>query len=261
MTPRWVPTLADLDNLADLDGHTDTATARAEADRVDSGRHARRDNTLPDDPRAVWRLDASAVRGVISLGLAAVVGALAVVIWGWPRGTAVESPGAAEAVASHSNVLVDQSPSASPAALLVIDVDGEVRRPGVVELAPGSRVVDALKAAGGVTGAGDTGDLNLAELLIDGQQVVVPSTRDPVTSAPVAPSGGTAPGPTSAAMVSLNSASAVELETLPGIGPVLAAAIVEWRAQNGGFTSIEQLQDVSGIGPATFAELAPLVRL
>ena len=124
-----------------------------------------------------------------------------------------------------------------------------------------SRVVDALKAAGGVAARADTGTLNLAQVLIDGEQIVV-LRRGAAPSAVPGPStvpgsGGSLP----AAVVNLNTATAVELETLPGIGPVLAAAIVEWRTQNGGFTSVDQLEQVSGIGPATFAELEPLVRV
>ncbi len=110
--------------------------------------------------------------------------------------------------------------------------------------------MDALEAAGGVRARGDTGSLNLAQVLLDGEQVVVPNEG---AAAEAAPSGAAAsPAPGAAAgvgLVNLNTATEVELETLPGIGPVLAAAIVEWRTQNGGFTSIEQLQDVSGIGP------------
>ena len=103
-------------------------------------------------------------------------------------------------------------------------------------------------------------------VLVDGEQVIVPSRGDPANpptgvvtpgSAPSMPSG-VDPG---AGLVSINTAAETELDTLPGIGPVLAAAIVEWRTQNGGFSSIEQLQEVSGIGPATYAELASLVRL
>lgn len=144
----------------------------------------------------------------------------------------------------------------------MVDVDGAVRRPGVVELPSGSRVVDAIKSAGGVLPRADTGSLNLAQVLIDGEQVVVPREGD--TAAPPGPVGTTSPAPGSAPaaeLVSVNTATEVELETLPGIGPVLAAAIIEWRTQNGGFTSIDQLQEVSGIGPSTFADLAPLVRL
>jgi len=149
---------------------------------------------------------------------------------------------------------------------VVVDVDGKVRRPGIVELAEGSRVIDAIKEAGGLAHRGDTGALNLAEVLIDGQQIVVPAVGEvPAAGGDVIPgaTAGEPPAPGSGAVgsVSINSAAQAELETLPGIGPVLAAAIVEWRTQNGGFTSVEQLQEVSGIGPVTFAELAPLVRL
>ena len=164
--------------------------------------------------------------------------------------------------AAAPNVLEQPSPSSSASGKVVVDVDGAVRRPGVVELPSGSRVVDAIEAAGGVKPSGDTGSLNLAQVLLDGEQVVVPTEgqaagpADPATLA--SPEPGVAP---TTGLVSINTATEVELETLPGIGPVLAAAIVEWRTQNGGFTSIEQLQDVSGIGPSTFADLAPLVRL
>ena len=165
-----------------------------------------------------------------------------------------------------ANILVGASASPSEQAdLVIVDVDGKVEHPGVVELSNGARVIDAIKAAGGTTRHGDTGSLNLAEILIDGQQVVIPSERQGETASPAPVAGSTAsgstPAPSAGAAVSINSASATELEVLPGIGPVLAAAIVDWRTQNGGFTSIEQLQEVSGIGPATYAELAPLVRL
>jgi competence protein ComEA len=144
--------------------------------------------------------------------------------------------------------------------VIIVDVDGEVRRPGVVELADGDRVIDALEAAGGVLRRGDTGALNLAEVLLDGQQVVVPRRGDSTDATTDPASGASTDAPTDA-LVNLNTADEAALDTLPGIGPVLAAAIVEWRTQNGGFTSIEQLQEVSGIGPTTFAELAPLVRV
>ena len=287
VSPRWVPTHADLD--APQDRPAGEAVGDV-AGGAGSGRHSRPARLLaeptgrsrlegtpppdlppdapPDAPRPVWRLDAAGARGIVSLGLAAVVGALAVVIWGWPRGTPVDDAvPKASAAGIGENTLVQPSVSASSAADVVVDVDGEVRRPGVVELAAGSRVVDAIEAAGGVTRLGDTGALNLAEVLIDGQQVVVPSARAaassgaPVAGEPLAPAAGASSGASPGTPVSLNSATPAELETLPGIGPVLAAAIVEWRTQNGGFTSVEQLQDVSGIGPATFAELAPLVRL
>ena len=199
----------------------------------------------------------------MSLALAAVAGALVVVLIGWPRGSSVEMADGPTSLNSPEaeSVLSEPTPSA---ATVVVDVDGRVRRPGVVELADGSRVIDAIKKAGGLAHRGDAGALNLAEVLIDGQQIVVPAVGQTPTGVSAIP--GTSPGvvtptPGLTASVSINSAAEAELETLPGIGPVLAAAIVEWRTQNGGFTSVEQLQEVSGIGPATFADIAPLVRL
>jgi competence protein ComEA len=191
------------------------------------------------------------------------------VIVGWPRGAQVpDGARRADDAQAVTNVLVEPSASSSTSTsgdLVIVDVDGSVRRPGVVRLSSGSRVIDAIKAAGGATHNADTGALNLAELLIDGQQVIVPSNRASVGDVGTGPAGvGSTPLPSSSTatmVVSINSATAEELETLPGIGPVLAAAIVQWRTDNGGFASIEQLQDVSGIGPATYADLAPLVRL
>jgi competence protein ComEA len=255
LTPGWVPTMSDLD---------EPEPAEVAPDAVDGGgsggpepaRHA-----LPEARGTSWRLDASGLRALASLALAAVAGGLVVVIVGWPRGD-VAPPAAREGrgEAKVENVLLDPSASAAPSGEVIVDVDGRVRRPGVVELPAGSRVVDALAAAGGVTRGADTGALNLAQVLIDGEQVVVPG-RDASAESSTGDVTSTAPPVGGSTAVSINSATESELETLPGIGPVLAAAIVEWRTQNGGFTSIEQLQEVSGIGPATYAELAPLVRL
>lgn len=160
------------------------------------------------------------------------------------------------------SLLAEPSATAAADASVVVDVDGAVRRPGVVELPAGSRVVDALTSAGGVLGKADTGALNLAQVLIDGEQVLVPRKGShPGFAVPGSPATPGAATPSSGSLVNLNTATAIELEALPGIGPVLAAAIVDWRTQNGGFTSIDQLEQVSGIGPATFAEIAPLVRV
>ncbi|MGQ1839990.1 helix-hairpin-helix domain-containing protein [Kocuria turfanensis] len=152
---------------------------------------------------------------------------------------------------------------------LHVHVAGEVARPGVVELAPGARVVDAVEAAGGLTdAAADT--VNLAAPLTDGQQVLVPdeSAAPPAgTPAPaVPPAGGTdaaaaggtgpaAPGGT----LDLNSATAAELEALPRVGPVLAGRIVEFRDQHGGFAAATDLDAVPGIGPTLLEALLPLV--
>jgi competence protein ComEA len=264
LSPRWTPTGAAIDAVVQRGAAQAPAQERmsgARASDPEAARHA-----LPEAPRRRWRLDGAAARGLVSLSLAAVAGALVVVLIGWPRGTSVELADGATAVDSPETGSVLSDPS-STAATVVVDVDGKVRRPGVVELADGSRVIDAIKKAGGLALRGDTGALNLAEVLIDGQQIVVPAIGQASTAGggviPEASPGVATPAPGSgiATSVSINSAAEAELETLPGIGPVLAAAIVEWRTQNGGFTSVEQLQEVSGIGPATFADIAPLVRL
>ena len=146
------------------------------------------------------------------------------------------------------------------AAGLVVDVAGKVRRPGIVELPPGSRVVDALAAAGGARPGTDTAGLNLARPLVDGEQIVVGLEIPPgpvVATAP--PAGGS---PTAAPVsVNLNTADQTELEALPGIGPVTAQSILDWRAENGSFTSVDQLLDVSGIGDVTLADIEPYVHV
>lgn len=145
------------------------------------------------------------------------------------------------------------------AALVVVDVAGRVRRPGVVELPAGSRVVDALEAAGGVRGGVDLSGLNLARVLVDGEQVLVGAPSGP--AAP--PLAGTVPGNPGAtaptALVDLNTADQAALEALPDIGPVTAQAILAWRTEHGGFTAVQELLEVDGIGPATLETLAPLV--
>ena len=158
-------------------------------------------------------------------------------------------------VAIHAEPVAAPSVSATPAPLLV-HVVGLVREPGVYELAEGSRVIDALKAAGGPKRDAELSALNLAAPLTDGQQVIVPRASD--VEAPTA----TAPGAEAAsALVNINTASAEELDTLPGIGEVLAAAILQYREEHGPFTSVDQLVDVSGIGEVTLEELRDLVTI
>ncbi len=146
-------------------------------------------------------------------------------------------------------------PSGSAAAEVVVDVTGKVHRPGIVVLQPGSRVVDALEAAGGARRRVDLTGINLARLLVDGEQIVVGVPPPP---GPAASAAGS-PGPDPGALVNLNTASTAELEELPGVGPVTAQAILDWRAANGGFRNVDQLLDVDGIGEKTLASLAPLV--
>ena len=123
-------------------------------------------------------------------------------------------------------------------------------------LPPGSRVVDALEAAGGARRGVDLTALNLARPLVDGEQVLVGVQ-------PVAGVAGTldSPAPAGGTLVNLNTADAAALDTLPGVGPVTAEAILSWREEHGGFTSVDELLEVDGIGEATLADLAPLVTL
>jgi competence protein ComEA len=142
------------------------------------------------------------------------------------------------------------SVSPSPAPTIIVDVAGEVAQPGVYEFAEGDRVIDAIERAGGQLPKADLSLLNLAAPLTDGTQILVPKAGPPGA---VVPGGGTAGS--SAGLININAASATELETLSGIGEVLAATIVEYREQNGPFASVDDLMDVSGIGPATLEEI------
>ncbi|MER6402916.1 ComEA family DNA-binding protein [Streptomyces viridosporus] len=143
---------------------------------------------------------------------------------------------------------------------IVVDVSGKVRDPGIHRLPAGSRVEDALRAAGGVRPGTKTDGLNRARFLVDGEQVVV---GGPAPVAGTAASGGTAGAPTGtgpAAPVSLNTATPEQLDALPGVGPVLAQHIIDHRTRHGGFRSVEELREVKGIGDRRFADLRDLVR-
>ncbi|BDV30726.1 ComEA family DNA-binding protein [Microbacterium terricola] len=141
----------------------------------------------------------------------------------------------------------------SPSALYV-HVSGAVRRPGLYALSPGARVVDAVAAAGGFTDDAATDAVNLARVLADGEQLPVPTQAEAAEAAELPPSA--APG---SGLVDLNTADIAALDTLPRIGPALAQRIVDWREQNGGFTSVEDLLAVPGIGEKMLESLRDLV--
>lgn len=145
------------------------------------------------------------------------------------------------------------SAPAKPTALYV-DVVGAVRRPGLYRVHSGARVADALAHAGGATRRADLQLVNLAALVADGEQVVVP--RRGAGGATAAPG---APGSPSTGPVHLNSATLEQLDALPGVGPVTAQKIVDYRTQHGGFGSVDELDAVPGIGPARLADLRSLV--
>ena len=143
------------------------------------------------------------------------------------------------------------SPSASTAPLIV-DVTGEVRQPGVYEFVQGDRVVDAVERAGGAKPNADLTTLNLAALLTDGTQIVVPKQG---AGGVAGVTGAVDTSSSAGGLININTATATEFETLSGIGEVLAAAIIDYRTENGPFTAVDELEDVSGIGPATLEEI------
>lgn len=220
------------------------------------------------------------VRGQAVVGVALIV-ALAVVMLGSryvlarqqavPEPVAVTQTGAggdapttvegeADAVGEGTDTpFSGAQPPTSAAARVTVHVVGRVKHPGVLTLAGGSRVGDALDEAGGAASGADVSALNLARPLVDGEQVRVPAPGE----TPVAPVPGPTAPPgvpaTGAGQVNLNTADPATLETLPGVGPVLAQRIVEWRTEHGRFTTIEELGEVSGIGEKTFEQLSSKV--
>ncbi|MFG2617958.1 helix-hairpin-helix domain-containing protein [Streptomyces sp. NPDC048507] len=167
------------------------------------------------------------------------------------RPQAVTAPAVIAPATASAAALPVGPGSAAPGSRIVVDVGGKVREPGVRRLPGGSRVQDALTAAGGVRPGTDTTGLNLARVLVDGEQVLVGATAQP------APGGG---GPAGPGPLSLATATVEQLDGLPGVGPVLARHIVDFRTARGGFRGVEDLRQVDGIGERRFADLRALVR-
>jgi len=158
--------------------------------------------------------------------------------------------------ASGDGMNTNSSVTSPRSTTIVVDVEGHVRHPGLVTLPADSRVADALSEAGGLTRRIAPGSLNLAQKVTDGQLIVV-SSAPALTSAQsgaidTSGSGGTA-------LININVASSTDLDALPGVGPVMSSRIVAWRTDNGGFKTVDDLQQVPGIGPKVFANLKPLV--
>ncbi|MEU0071658.1 ComEA family DNA-binding protein [Streptomyces sp. NPDC006332] len=216
-------------------------------------------------------------RGVFALTVLLVVaGAFAVQHFWTGRTEPVRAPevvraaqpyGAVEPGEESAPAVPAGAPSAAgtAAAEIVVDVGGKVREPGIHSLPAGSRVADALRAAGGVRPGTNTDGLNRARFLVDGEQVIVGGTAAPAVpgsgGAPaVGGAGGAMAGTGPAAPVLLNTATVEQLDTLPGVGPVLAQHIIDYRTQHGGFRSVDELREVNGIGDRRFADLQNLVR-
>ncbi|WP_246281732.1 ComEA family DNA-binding protein [Fodinicola acaciae] len=221
-----------------------TAYARSRLSDLfpDSGENAERPAGIDwTEPKSRWL--PQALRGALvnpgRRGLAALVAVmlLAAALAGWAawRSRPVAEPA--------EQLKVVPSRAAATAQLVVVAVAGKVRRPGLVRLPAGSRVADAVAAAGGALPGTDLTSVNLARKLVDGEQIIVGT---PTAAAGAAPKVGP---------VNLNTATAEQLDALPGVGPVLAKRIVDYRAQHGPFGSVEQLREVSGIGAAKFASL------
>jgi competence protein ComEA len=192
---------------------------------------------------------------------AVAAGVVAGVLWWFLRPPAVTPPEQLLPVVTTGAATVSSSapsgsaPASPVTSTVVVHVSGAVVRPGVLHLPVGTRVIDAVDAAGGTTPDADTDRVNLATLLSDGGRVHVPRVGE---SAPPVASGSS---PAATGPLDLNQASAQQLEELPGIGPATAAAIVEHRERHGPFASVDALGDVSGIGDAKLAQLRDLVRV
>lgn len=145
----------------------------------------------------------------------------------------------------------------APGGGVVVHVVGQVASPGLITLASGARVADAVEAAGGALDGADLSGVNLARIVVDGEQIVIPLPGEAIAPPP----GAVVPGGAGGGLVDLNSADAATLDGLPGIGPVLAERIVAWRTENGPFSSVDQLGEVSGIGPAVLDKVRDLVRV
>ncbi|MGZ8632908.1 MAG: helix-hairpin-helix domain-containing protein [Solirubrobacteraceae bacterium] len=174
---------------------------------------------------------------------------------GLARGGAPAAPAPASARAAPSTAVRIEP---RPATVALVHVAGAVRSPGVYRLRDGERIQDAVRRAGGPRAGADLNAINLAAKVADGQQVVVPRRGAAVAAAigAAAPDGGPA-----APLVSLNSATAEQLDTLDGVGPATAAKILDWRRQHGGFRSIDDLGEIPGIGPKRLAALRTKVQL
>ncbi|MGW9185392.1 ComEA family DNA-binding protein [Agromyces sp. NPDC055661] len=211
------------------------------------------------DPRA--RRAAPRVRIAVGAAVVLFVGAVAIAAvlsvasgGGGAQGSIV--PAEADPASSAGGLEVATGAAAAP---LLVHVLGAVAAPGLVELAPGARVVDAVAAAGGFTPEADPAAVNLARPVVDGEQLVVLAVGQ---APPPAAGAGGGSGPAAGdGKVHLNTADVAALDTLPRIGPALAQRIIDWREANGPFTSVDQLLDVAGIGDAVFSGLADRVAL
>ncbi|MEO7267660.1 MAG: ComEA family DNA-binding protein [Knoellia sp.] len=301
VSPRALARVREGGGRGDRGGQVDRGDIEGRGDVEDRGRH--RPLEVPRGPvfelplslrGARWVPSRSAVIAVLAV-IAVVVVVFGVRIWlagaddgatvgpraaagsqpsGVSRGTSTLSRASPGAPSATGNSTAGQAPGVAVAGPVVVHVVGQVAKPGVYRMAAGTRVGDAVTAAGGATRAADLTAVNLARVLVDGEQIVVPKPGE-VVAAPGAAGAGTSAGSgpgsggavagsgvgSAGGTVSLNSADLSALDTLPGVGPVLAQRILDWRTEHGRFTNVEELGEVSGIGEKLLAQLTPKVTL
>jgi len=208
---------------------------------------------VPDDPAPRARVLAAfdpGRRGVKALAVVAAVVVCIAAFFAWqarPRATPMPAVHAAAGPSAAT-----ANPSGSESSTVVVAVGGRVHKPGLVRLPAGSRVADAIEAAGGALPDTDLSFINLARKVTDGELIVVGATPPPGVTGPAG--GAVTPGG-AGGRVNLNTATVAELQTLPGIGAVLAERIVDYRTKHGQFRSVDELRQVDGIGDAKFAQL------
>jgi len=214
------------------------------------------------------------VGGAIVLALVALVVTVLVSAFGQQTSRSVPPAGAADTASASASAGASTTPPATDApspgstsgtVTVFVHVLGAVASPGVVELPDGSRVLDAIAAAGGLTATADPAGANLARRVTDGEQIYLPQQGElppgPPAAAATGPAGSAEAGAPAVAIVNLNSATPADLETLPRIGPAMAQRIVDYRTTNGPFRSVDDLRNVTGIGDKTFEALRDLVRV
>ena len=275
---------ADVDAGAGADAE-DRTPVRARAHRI-NGRWGRFAEVWVPESMREARVDPGR-RGMLVLVLVAAIAAVVAAVGVWrdrpeprpietavvavasgqpaaPVSEAAASPAAAVGAAGTSGAVPSSVPAGSATAEILVSVTGLVTDPGVVRLAPEARVADAIAAAGGTQPGADLTGMNLAARLADGDSVVVTDTGAGGSTGGTGSTGaggstGGADATPAGGLVNLNTADEAALDTLPGVGPVMAQNILAWRQTNGRFATVEQLQEISGIGPSRFAQLAPLV--
>jgi competence protein ComEA len=198
--------------------------------------------------------------GALAVVLVGVVAAVVAAVGVWREVPRAEPVAGLPPLVATTEAVAPTSSAAAPPDDLVVAVAGKVRRPGLVRVPPGSRVADALDAAGGVLPGVDLAGVNLARKVGDGEQVAVGVPPAPDAAPAQATGAGPAAAGAGTAPLDLNAATVEQLDALPGVGPVTAQRIVDWRVRNGRFATVEQLREVEGIGERRLGQLRGLVR-